>query len=241
MPAFRGYRRRYANRTRRFNRTRRVFRRKYGFTRRRTRNFRRAMPRFKVVKMRYSTTLSLTPVLGSTYQEYNFRANSVYDPDQTGGGHQPYSYDQWAFFYPTWSVIGSKIKWTAQSSQINDQGVPALFGISLNNNTSLPSSWTETAGLLEQPNVSYKQMPTGGTTLSRSCTMRYSAKKWWGISKITDCDGLWGETSSNPSKQTYFTCFLAATDGSSLVGNFQGVLTIDYLVLYRNPNQLDIS
>lgn len=43
------------------------------------------------LKYKDSFTQSMTPGLGANYQ---FRMNSLYDPDVTGTGHQPYKYDQ---------------------------------------------------------------------------------------------------------------------------------------------------
>ncbi len=44
---------------------------------------------------------SLTSYTGS---EYVFRLNSLYDPDLTGTGHQPYGFDQFAALYSRYKV-----------------------------------------------------------------------------------------------------------------------------------------
>lgn len=38
-----------------------------------------------------------------------FRANSLFDPDLTGTGHQPYGFDQFKAYYATYMVTSSKI------------------------------------------------------------------------------------------------------------------------------------
>ena len=43
-------------------------------------------PDSEVATIRYSDEITKT---GSTYAQYTFRGNSVYDPDETGIGHQP--------------------------------------------------------------------------------------------------------------------------------------------------------
>ena len=35
--------------------------------------------------------------------------NSLFDPDQTGTGHQPYYFDQFAALYNRYTVLGSKL------------------------------------------------------------------------------------------------------------------------------------
>jgi len=40
---------------------------------------------------------------------YQFRTNSLFDPDLTGTGHQPYGFDQWKTYYGTYMVTRSQI------------------------------------------------------------------------------------------------------------------------------------
>lgn len=55
----------------------------------------------------FSVTLS---ALGSYAGYYVFRGNSVYDPDYTGGGVQPYGYDQYMAIFNNYRVVASSIK-----------------------------------------------------------------------------------------------------------------------------------
>nr|QKI29027.1 Cap [Kummerowia striata CRESS virus] len=45
---------------------------------------------------------------GTTSYQQVFRANSIYDPDYTGSGHQPYFRDTWASMYDYYSVLACK-------------------------------------------------------------------------------------------------------------------------------------
>lgn len=55
------------------------------------------------VKLKYSATISLNA--GANSRAINsFRANSVFDPDFTGVGHQPLGFDQWAAVYGAYRV-----------------------------------------------------------------------------------------------------------------------------------------
>lgn len=40
---------------------------------------------------------------------YQYRMNSLYDPDITSTGHQPNGYDQWINFYRKYAVYGVKV------------------------------------------------------------------------------------------------------------------------------------
>ena len=41
---------------------------------------------------------------------YNFRANSVFDPDVEVGGNQPPGFDQWGVFFNKYTVVSSRAK-----------------------------------------------------------------------------------------------------------------------------------
>lgn len=223
--------RRYARKTKR--------RRRFGFRRRKA--SRRVVDKSHIVNLRYTTYLDLDPS-GSVPFVYNaFAANGVYDPDITGTGHQPYGYDQWSTFYPTWIVLGSKIRVKMVSADTNAPGIPAFFGVSLNNN--LLGAWgaSQTA-LIEQPNTSWRFIQTGPNSQpSRSATQTYSPRKWWGLVNARDVQGLWGQTNNNPADITYFNVWAAAADGSSNIGAIRGIVTIDYRVMFKNPNLLVTS
>lgn len=63
--------------------------------------------------MRYSQVISLDPGLAGT-GHWLFRANSIFDPDFTGAGHQPYGHDTYELIYNHYQVIKSvcKVTWT---------------------------------------------------------------------------------------------------------------------------------
>lgn len=67
------------------------------------------------MKMKYSDTLNLTlpsyPL--NITQQYNL--NSIYDPNRTGIGHQPYFRDQMAQFYDFYKVLACKVTVTTTS------------------------------------------------------------------------------------------------------------------------------
>ena len=61
----------------------------------------------EIVKLRYVETISLT---STSSQVYNYRANSVYDPNETSTGHQPMGFDQMALKYNHYLVLGARMK-----------------------------------------------------------------------------------------------------------------------------------
>lgn len=69
-----------------------------------------------IVPLKYvSEVLQLVCTSGAD-NYHLFNANSIYDCDRTGTGHQPLGADQWQLFYSHYRVLSSKISVTAQSS-----------------------------------------------------------------------------------------------------------------------------
>lgn len=65
-------------------------------------------PNFMYVKLEYAAKIALQSV-GGTPMVHTFRGNSIYDPDYTGVGNQPYYRDQLATLYEKYVVTGSKL------------------------------------------------------------------------------------------------------------------------------------
>lgn len=66
------------------------------------------LPPYIEVPMRYSFTLFMTLTAGQ-FLDYIFRANSLFDPDRTGIGHQPLGFDQLTPVYNRYRV--DRLEW----------------------------------------------------------------------------------------------------------------------------------
>lgn len=76
-------------------------------------------PPSQVVKMKYCETIVCTSGTSGIYgTEKAFRLNSIYDPNYTGAGHQPYGHDELATLYNKYKVTGVLIdlEWTSPTS-----------------------------------------------------------------------------------------------------------------------------
>jgi len=81
-------------------------------------------PRFNV-DLRYASSIILTTagvVIGNDFlgTEYVFRLNSLFDPDLTSTGHQPFGYDQLTTMYGSYCVTGCMVDITLTEPSSND-------------------------------------------------------------------------------------------------------------------------
>lgn len=67
------------------------------------------------VKLRYSSYTTMDPA-GGAVENQLISGNSIFDPDATGVGEQPYYFDQLTAIYKNYYVVRSKIKVTCTST-----------------------------------------------------------------------------------------------------------------------------
>lgn len=60
------------------------------------------------ITLKYAVAPLAISTDSSVLNTYLFNLNSVYDPDRTGTGHQPFGFDQMATFYSKYCVVGCK-------------------------------------------------------------------------------------------------------------------------------------
>lgn len=232
------YRRRRLPMKKRPMRRRRYGRRRYGRRKRSLGlgvNKMMGFPNSRLVKMRYCTHVNLDPGAG-TLATYTFRANSVYDPDFSGVGHQAIGFDQWSLFYGEFVVIGSKI--SVLYNKVGNDGVNQIVGISLNNDST--TIGTDYTTMIERGQCKWKLMqPTNNGQNDHKIRKGFSAKKWFNIKDIKDNTPRIGhDASGNPVQSAFFTVFANALDQASDPSVANYLVTIDYLVLCSNPLQI---
>lgn len=108
----------------------------------------------KMVKMVYCEKgISLTtPTVGGA-GDYIFRINSIFDPNFTGGGHQPSMHDQMANIFERYTVYAAEYKVIfSNSSASNRQAV----GVYISDRSDTVSDFTT---LVEQGSVEYTTLP----------------------------------------------------------------------------------
>lgn len=111
------------------------------------------IPQRYICKMKYCETNLTNLATG----QYLYNINSIYDPDRTGAGHQPYGFDNLALLYNRYRVI--KCGWRIESPVTNGSDYRAIHAIASND----PGITWGTAGYIrENPRCKYVTCNPGG-------------------------------------------------------------------------------
>lgn len=197
-------------------------------------------PKSMVAKLRYSQETILDPSNVSIIVNHTFRANSIFDPDYSGGGHRPLYSSTYDTLYKRYRVLGAKI--TAYATpQISGTTVPMVWGINLLKDPIMPYTAVDT---LYEANRTSKFNLAGGRSMGaaqnlKSMSKTYSAKQFHGVTNVKDNDNLSGLTGgtlvgSNPQQLAYFIVWATNVNGND--PDPQPVrVVIDYIVSYYDP------
>ncbi len=182
--------------------------------------------------MRYATTIQLNAGVGGLPSTHLFNAASIYDPDRTGAGHQPFGRDEISALYDNYVVLGSKCiaRFFSHGTGYDEQA-SGLCGIRLH---STIATQTSRDTLMEDPETRFT---THGLGRMPTVSSRYSARRMFHSKDIYGDDKLVASVSSNPTHDPTFQVFVAAEDSTD--NNYvTAYVTIDYIVAFIRPNTL---
>ncbi len=192
----------------------------------------------RIQKFRYADYFNLNSVAGLQASRV-FRANSCFDPDQSGVGHQPLRWDQWSAMFGFYVVIGAKmtVKYLG-GSQTSSAAVPAILGTMLVDEGSYASEWTN---LVEQGRGKWRIVNQSQSRMTTSLTCNFSAKKFFNVAQVKDnVANLGAATDANPTRDAYFIVYQQPVDKTGNNSSNYAVM-IDYIVLFSEPKNLGSS
>lgn len=168
----------------------------------------------------YSDVIAINPA--SAVGQYTFRGNSVFDPDYTSAGHQPYYRDQLAAPYARYRVYSSKI----HVSAVNEQVATALQV------TIIPSSdvitFTGSTYPLEYPYARPLRMLGVGGIMTAAGTHSMSTQELLGLRprEVLDQDYS-ASIGSQPSSEWYWLIVAQDLSAENIQTSMQVRITYD--------------
>lgn len=181
-------------------------------------------PTTLLTKLRYNDTYNLTSTAGTIAKQV-MGLNSIFDPDISGGGHQPLYRDTFAAVYDQYSVVSSKI--TVQFANLHT-ATSAHVGLLLDDDSSTSSTYSV---LMEQNRgINTLLAPLAGGLSVNKLSLNFDCQRDLGIDPYTS-ETYKTAIGSNATEVMDCLVWAAPADTSS-TGTVQAVVTIEYLVFF---------
>lgn len=154
--------------------------------------------------LHYYSIVTLNPGIAGASAEHLFRLGSIFDPDFTGGGHQPTGHDELSNIFERYQVY--KIDWKAEF--VNTDGTnPCMVGYRLNDQSTTTVQPIE---LIENGNAEFSVLTGAGNDSSKSVFQGtvYNCKVH-GVSykQYMSNDDYGANFGSNPVEDAYISFF----------------------------------
>lgn len=198
----------------------------------------------KLVKLRYVDTVTLDAGAGS-YAVNEFRANSLFDPDKSGVGHQPSNFDRLALLYDRYTVLGAKctVHWVPLSSAILSP--PPVLVLHLSEDGSDIATAHASGGInniLEQPRLrastKYIGVYNGNETV---LTKKFSAKKFFGVKNLIGQSPYTADITASPTEGAFFEVGCVSPDNAANPASVTLRVEIEYIAMMTEPKLADAS
>lgn len=227
-------------------RTRKRRKRKAAYSVRRKRNLPvGGFPDKWMARLRYVETITLDAGAG-TYAVNAFRSNGLYDPNQTGTGHQPSNFDRLSAIYDRYTVLGSKC--TVYPVQIagSNTAVPAVLILHVSEDGTSVATAHASGGIdniLEQPrlrnSISYVTAINGAKEVVLRKT--FSTKKFFGLRDVGAMRPYSADVTGLPDEGAFFEVAAVSPDDTVNPSSITVRVVIDYIALFTEPKIADAS
>ena len=174
----------------------------------------------------YAIQIAKALVFGA-YAEYKFSCNGLFDPDTTGGGHQPMYFDQLMAIYNHYCVLNSSINVTV----IPEQTTTRAPTIALFQDDDATTGVTDIGTAIERPGSTYMSCQGQASGMFYPPFLR---NKWKADipfpGQATSKVELQGDSTTNPTEQTFWIIGAndAAVTSQTLIYNVR----IEYTALF---------
>lgn len=162
-------------------------------------------PEKMIVRLKYVDSHTLGDNTASM-ASFTYRCNSIYDPNYTAGGHQPFYHDQFAQIYQNYKVVKMAFNLRALSTQ-GAANSNIFYGVdNINSDTTVD---IDPNTIRERPGSKFKYLtPQAGSMI----------KTGWNIKKssVKDEDGYTATFGTNPTNTDFIRFYVCSADGTAL-------------------------
>jgi len=159
---------------------------------------------------------------------YQFRANSMYDPDFTGVGHQPMFRDEMAAQYKYYTVINSAVRVSFPNTDNNTNN----YLLWVDDDVNIPADGNTA---MEQHSSSLQRLNNRNTPFVLRA--KYNAAAW----NKTNRAGLMADdqqktsSGSSPNQSKWYTIFISPQNATSIVAAHIVKVELVFYTVWREP------
>jgi hypothetical protein len=186
-------------------------------------------PAERTVTLNYVSTNSVYQATAGVMQKYQFRLNSVYDPDYTAAGHQPMGFDQWAAYYNHYVVEECTYDVQMSTRETSDN---TYMGTYLSDDFTIASTATD---LVELGGTIAIQ--ESSSALPHIFKGRVNIGKFMNRKDIASDSELRAAVTADPTEQVFLTWWFLATNTTNQV-TIDVVTKLSYRVRFMEPKDL---
>jgi len=195
-------------------------------------------PRTKYLNLPYQTTVALSGAVTGAANYNIFRANSIFDPDYSGVGHQPLGHDQWNLFYNHYIVQACKITVSFACPAVT---TPFYVGIALTDDviSAAIGSTTNFSTAAENRHIRYRLVTTQDS--GKTITLSYNANVLKFLGRSSSSDDVKTTFGNNPTEQAFYQVFVMPVNVSYDAPSVWAAVSINYKTKLVEPKELTSS
>jgi len=165
---------------------------------------------------------------------YVFSANGLFDPNFTGAGHQPLTFDQLMVMYNHYTVHSATISvlWIAGTAT---QSYVSICRAGDN------TPQTDVQKLIENGQISFQVLPVAGIQdVFNKQEMSIDIAKFEGVDDVLDNTDLRGTVAANPLEQAYFHLNTWNPQAVTVITN-HAMVEITFDATFTEPKPIPLS
>jgi len=161
-----------------------------------------------ITKLRYCDYHNLAITSGAL-SSHAYRWNSTFDPNYSGGGHQPLYRDTYAGIYNFYSVVRAHAKITFTNTDVDN---PFIIGCVTDEDATISTTYTT---LMEQSRGKFRRITAlSGSQSCVSVEMDWDCKTVLGIDPFDDATYK-SAVGDNPTKDSFLIFWAQVEDGAA--------------------------
>lgn len=186
----------------------------------------------KKVILHYHEWIPFVSTVGaSTNAVYNMM--SIFDPNNSGIGHQPLGHDDWSNFYKEYQVIGSKATFTFHN--VGTGTIPVRVGV-IGDADGTISSVLSTK--VERGGNSHSSILTTNSRERATISFSFDPKKAFDKTQLRDGHQMRATMSGNPTLGYFAVPWVQSIDEATTSATVGCDIKISYVVLLKDPIDL---